>query len=70
MGNFVHQGYKCLKFFSGMGASGRIKEHVGFYGNFILGMSFALLSMFYAIFFLKVRKINEIIFREPDMFFP
>ena len=41
-----------------MGASGRIKEHVGFYGNFILGMSFALLSMFYAIFFLKVRKIN------------
>merc|ERR1712013_18044 len=40
-------------FFMGMGASGRIKEHVGFYGNFILGMSFALLSMFYAIFFLK-----------------
>eukprot|EP00090_Calanus_glacialis_P015112 TRINITY_DN23975_c0_g1_i1.p1 TRINITY_DN23975_c0_g1~~TRINITY_DN23975_c0_g1_i1.p1 ORF type:complete len:391 (-),score=72.69 TRINITY_DN23975_c0_g1_i1:84-1100(-) len=36
-----------------MAVSGVIKENIGFYGNFILGMFFALVSMFYAIFFLK-----------------
>jgi len=40
-------------FFMGMAASGKIKDHIGFYGNFVLGMLFALLSMFYAILFLK-----------------
>ena len=42
----------------GMAVSGLIKEHLGFYGNFSLGMFFALLAMFYAIFFLKVSCLN------------
>ena len=37
-----------------MAVSGPIKEHIGFIGNFSLGLSFALLCMFYAIFFVKV----------------
>ena len=41
-----------------MAASGKIKDHIGFYGNFVLGMLFALLSMFYAILFLKVSNMN------------
>ena len=51
-----HQ-YITVDMFLGMAVSGVIKENIGFYGNFILGMFFALLSMFYAIFFLKVSKM-------------
>ena len=47
-----------FKLFLGMAVSGLIKEHLGFYGNFSLGMFFALLAMFYAIFFLKVSCLN------------
>jgi hypothetical protein len=47
-----------IDFLSGMAVSGIIKEHLGFYGNFLLGMFFALLAMFYAIFFLKVSLAN------------
>jgi len=36
-----------------MAISGLIKEHLGFYGNFSLGMFFSLVAMFYAIFVLK-----------------
>ena len=48
--------------FSGMAVSGVIKENIGFYGNFILGMFFALVSMFYAIFFLKVSEMCKSIY--------
>ena len=36
-----------------MAVSGLIKEKLGFYGNFSLGMFFSLLAMVYAIIFLK-----------------
>jgi hypothetical protein len=38
----------------GMAMSGYIKEHLGYMGNFSLGIGSALLAMFYAAIFLKV----------------
>jgi hypothetical protein len=55
VGLSTHVLKKKTDLLSGMAVSGIIKEHLGFYGNFFLGMFFALLAMFYAIFFLKVR---------------
>jgi hypothetical protein len=42
---------------TGMAMSGYIKEHLGYMGNFSLGIGSALLAMFYAAIFLKVSSI-------------
>jgi hypothetical protein len=43
---------------AGMAMSGYIKEHLGYMGNFSLGIGSALLAMFYAAIFLKVSNVN------------
>jgi hypothetical protein len=43
--------------FSGMAASGQIKDSIGFFGNFTLGMVLALAAMLYTIFILKVKDV-------------
>jgi hypothetical protein len=43
---------------AGMAMSGYIKEHLGYMGNFSLGIGSALLAMFYAAIFLKVSSIS------------
>ena len=40
---------------AGMAMSGIIKEKIGYLGNFSLGIASALIAMFYAAVFLKVR---------------
>ncbi len=45
-----------------MAMSGFIKEQIGYMGNFSLGITCALLAMFYAIIFLKVFDIVQIIY--------
>jgi hypothetical protein len=40
-----------------MAMSGYIKEHLGYMGNFSLGIGSALLAMFYAAIFLKVSSL-------------
>ena len=50
---YIHPRYTfhyCL----GMASSGHIQDLLGLVGNFSLGIFFAMLAMFYAIFFLKV----------------
>jgi hypothetical protein len=47
---------------AGMAMSGFIKEQIGYMGNFSLGITCALLAMFYAIIFLKVFDIVQIIY--------
>jgi hypothetical protein len=42
---------------AGMAMSGYIKEHLGYMGNFSLGIGSALLAMFYAAIFLKVSSV-------------
>ncbi len=42
---------------TGMAMSGYIKEHLGYMGNFSLGIGSALLAMFYAAIFLKVSSL-------------
>jgi hypothetical protein len=37
-----------------MSVSGHIKDGIGYFGNFTLGMILALIAMLYAIFILKV----------------
>jgi hypothetical protein len=40
-----------------MAMSGYIKEHLGYMGNFSLGIGSALLAMIYAAIFLKVSSV-------------
>ena len=44
-----------------MAASGHIKDSIGYFGNFTLGMVLALIAMLYAIFILKVRPNKSIV---------
>ena len=41
-------------FIPGMALSGTIKKHLGFYGNFSLGISLIFVCILYTTFFLKV----------------
>ena len=40
--------------FLGMGASGFIKERLGYYGNFTLGIVLIVICILYTVIFLKV----------------
>jgi hypothetical protein len=53
---------RCTVFINaaGMAMSGYIKEHLGYMGNFSLGIGSALLAMFYAAIFLKVSCVTSV----------
>ena len=43
-----------------MGGSGFIKEKLGYYGNFSIGIFLIVICILYTVIFLKVRKSNSL----------
>ena len=55
LGNFAEASCQPINvFFLGMGASGFIKEKLGYYGNFTLGIVLIVICILYTVIFLKV----------------